>query len=266
MSGAAPDPNATITCRVTMWYYRRMGLLAAMFLGMGLYFLYDGRIGYPKENRVVAEKERFEREIIGSPEKQDREIESFEEAQQQGEEHVAAWLKMARERGWIVNPALNEPRWADYASIRGWSEDPKYHSPDKIREQYYFGGAMILGAAIAGLLVLRNHNKVLTGHPDHMVMPNGASVRYDQVTCVDKRKWDHKGLAHIHYRLAEGSPARRAVIDDLMYGGADKVLNRLLAQFSGELIEKVPEEEEAREPAVEPPSTGVTGHESPPKS
>jgi hypothetical protein len=32
------------------------------------------------------------------------------------------------------------------------------------------------------------------------------------------------------------------VIDDLKFDGAGKVLERLLAQFSGELIEKLPDE------------------------
>jgi hypothetical protein len=247
-----PDPNAPIVCRVTAWYYRRMGLLAAMFLGMGCYFFYDGRIGYVKENRIAAEKERFEREIIGSGEKRDREIESYEEALKQGEEYTAAWVAMARERGWIVSPTLKEPRWDDYAAPRGWAENPKKHSEDEIRQQFYWGAAMILGAVIAGTLVLRNHNKVFTGYPDHMVMPNGVSVRFADATCVDKRKWDNKGLAYIHYREAEGMPSRRVTVDDLMFGGAGKVLERLLSQFKGELIEKVPDDE-VRE---EVPETG----------
>src|SRR6185503_248886 len=96
MPRAAVDPNEPIICRVTTWYYRRMGLLAAMFLGMGAYFFYDGRAGYPKENEAAAKKAWFEREVIGSAEKKDREIESYEEAQKAGEEHTAAWVKMAR--------------------------------------------------------------------------------------------------------------------------------------------------------------------------
>lgn len=259
MPRTAPDPNEPIVCRVTPWYYRRMGLLAAMLLGMGAYFFYDGRIGYPKENEAAAKKAWFEREVIGSTEKKDREIESYEEAQKAGAEHTAAWVKMARERGWIVSPALNEPRWLDYAAAHDWPESPEHHSDEDIVQQFYWGAAMFLGAAIAGALVLRNHNKILTGHPDHMVMPNGVAVRYADVTCVDKRKWENKGLAHIHYRESGSGPARRVTIDDLMYGGAERVLNRLVSQFKGELIEKLPEEDESPEPAA------PTGGELPPK-
>jgi hypothetical protein len=251
MSRADPDPNETITCRVTTWYYRRMGLLAAMFLGMGLYFFYDGKVGYVKENEVYAKKQWFEREVIEGPE-------GYEAATKQGEEFTQAWVQMAREKGWIVSASLKEPRWADYAASHGWAEDPEYHSPEKIREQFYYAAAMLLGAAVAGVLVLLNHNKILTGHPDHMVMPNGVSVRYADATCVDKRKWDNKGLAYVHYRETEGAHSRRVTVDDLMYGGAGRVLARLLAQFKGELIEKVAETEESD-------ADSATGKGAPPK-
>lgn len=273
MPGTDSDADSPIICRVTPWYFRRMGVMALMFLGMGLYFIYDGKVGYPKENGIAAQKEWYEQEIIGGPKKADREIESYEEAHAQGEEITAAWMKMAREKGWVINPDLKEPRWADYAAARGWPESPKYHSPEKIREQYYFGGALVFGAVVAGLLVLRNRNKVLTGYADHMVMPDGVRVRFDQVTCVDKRKWEHKGLAYVHFtmddacgqecpRSPQGAPTRRVVIDDLMYGGAGKVLKRLLGQFKGELIEKVMDEE-----AVAQGDAGkhASGEELPPK-
>lgn len=245
MSQATAIPNEIIVCRVTNWYYRRMGLLAAMFLGMGLYFFYDGRIGYVKDNEVAAKKEWFEKEVIEGPD-------GYEAAKLQGEEFTQEWVKMARERGWIVSAALQEPRWNDYAAPHGWAENPKKHSADEIEQQYYWGGAMIFGAAITGLLVLLSHNKVLTGHADHMVMPNGSSVRFADVTKVDKRKWDNKGLAYAYHRAGNGSAARRVIIDDLKFHGAGRVLDRLLSQFSGELIEKVPDEDDdLSKPATE---------------
>src|SRR3954452_6946053 len=98
MPEVVSDTSEPIVCRVTTWYYRRMGLLSALFLLMGLYFFYDGWIGYPRQNEAAAKNEWFEREIVGSPEKKDREIESYEEAQKMGDEHLAAWIKMAREK------------------------------------------------------------------------------------------------------------------------------------------------------------------------
>jgi hypothetical protein len=72
------------------------------------------------------------------------------------------------------------------------------------------------------------------------VSPEGVQIRYADVFRVDKRKWEHKGLAYAWYRT-QGGAEKREVFDDLKFGGADKVLERLLASFSGELIEKVSE-------------------------
>ena len=102
--------------------------------------------------------------------------------------------------------------------------------------------------------VLLDRGKKLTGYPDRMVMPNGVEVRYDEAFRVDKRKWDQKGLAYVDYRR-EGREAR-VVVDDLKYDRAVRVLDRLLARFQGELIEKVAEPEEPEEEAG-PGGTGA---------
>jgi hypothetical protein len=61
---------------------------------------------------------------------------------------------------------------------------------------------------------------------------------------VDKRKWDNKGLAYAWHQTEPSGREKRVVIDDLKFGGADRVLERLLGAFKGELIEKVVEAEE----------------------
>ena len=110
---------------------------------------------------------------------------------------------------------------------------------------------MGVGALIVVILIFLNQSKVLRGYPEHWVTPEGKEVRYAEVFRVDKRKWDNKGLAYAYHRKAEGAKEVKEVIDDLKFAGADRILNRLLAQFSGELIEKVAEPEEVAEPAAD---------------
>ena len=239
----------TITCHVTAWYYRRMGLLAAMFLGMGLLFFYDGKFGYHKKNVIADKKAWFEETVM----------KSYDQAKEAGPEAAATWVKDARDRGWIVNLNLEQPRWDDYAAPHDWPSDPKKYSPEEIEQQFYWGGALILGATIAGLLVLLNHNKVLVGHLDRMVMPNKTTVKFADVFRVDKRKWDNKGLATVFYRESGTGPERKAVVDDLKFHGADRVLKRLLSGFSGELVEKVSDDSEEN-------GADQAGGESSPKS
>ncbi len=108
------------------------------------------------------------------------------------------------------------------------------------------------GALALGIVIFLNKNKKFIGHPGHMVMPGGGEVRYAEVFKVDKRTWDHKGLAYVHYKR-EGREGR-VVVDDLKFGGADRVLARLLGSFSGELIEKAPDQEEADSGSTSPPA------------
>jgi hypothetical protein len=234
-----------IVCPVSPWFYRRMGLLALMLVGMGLYFIYDGRVGYPKSNKAAETKAWFEREVLGS----------YDAAVAEGPDAARAWVQSARAKGWIIKPELEQPRWSDFAAPQGWAENPKLYTPEQIREQYYWGGAMMVAAAAVGVIDLLNHNKRFVGHADHMVMPNGKAVQYKDVHKLDKRKWDIKALAYAYYREGGQGAEHRAVIDDLKYDGAGRVLDRLMEQFKGELIEKVTEpEENASEVPTEQPT------------
>jgi hypothetical protein len=217
-----------ILCRVTSWYYRRMGMLAGLFLIFGLVFLYDGLWGYPAKVVIAQEKEKFMKEFLPS----------FEAAKKEG--RMAQWMEDAKSRGMPTGVDGDSPRWKSYAAKKGWEEEPKLYSEREIAEQFYYACGCLAGALIAGILILRNRGKVLLGEADHWVSPEGVPIRYADVFRVDKRKWEHKGLAYAWYRT-QGGAEKREVFDDLKYAGADKVLERLLARFSGELIEKVSE-------------------------
>ena len=75
-----------------------------------------------------------------------------------------------------------------------------------------------------------------------LITEGGTRVLFSSVFEIDTRKWDKKGLAYARYRNEHGAE-KRAVIDDLKYKEADEILERLLSNFSGRLIEKVKEED-----------------------
>lgn len=217
-----------------------MGILAAMLLFMGLYFLYDGKYGYAKANVIAEEKVKFETEYL----------KTFDEAKNAGK--LDEWIVQAKARGMPTGEDGEPPKWPSYAAKHGWPENPKKHSAEEIYQQFQWGGAMLFLALVVGVFVLLNRNKQLTGYGQHMIMPSGSEVRYADAFKVDKRKWDNKGLAYVYYRT--GGQENRATVDDLKFEGAGRVLDRLLMQFKGELIEKVPEPEESS-----PQSEGESG-------
>lgn len=215
-----------ITCSITPWYTKRMSLMSLMFVGFGLYFLYDGFIGYPKKNAIFDEHERF---VAIQDEKQ-----TFLE----GGKTSSDWATVAAEKGY---PTQDE--WIDYAAEKGWPEEPpekRYSTSD----QFFFGALCIaVGLSILGTMML-NRGKVLRADGISFTSPKGERVLFSSAYRIDKRKWDNKGLAYVHYR-DDKAKERRAVIDDLKFGGADKILERLMTNFEGELVERI-----AVEPAL----------------
>ncbi|MCA1963121.1 MAG: hypothetical protein LDL31_04155 [Prosthecobacter sp.] len=230
MSDAAnlEKPAYPILCYVTPWYFRRMGMMAAMLAFFGLYFLYDGQYGYPKANRIADRQVWFE-EVV---------LKSYEEARTAGKLDV--WVENARRQGWPTGREGAPPRWVSYAAQNGWPEKPHRYTQKEIDEQFWWGGGVLTGALIVGVVILRNRNKVLRGEPGYFVSPEGVTVRHEHVFRVDKRAWDSKGLAYVWYRPEGSGAERRIVIDDLKYDGAFRVLDDVLANFRGELLEKLP--------------------------
>ncbi len=230
MSDANPPqkPAYPILCHVTPWYFRRMGMMAAMLAGFGLYFLYDGQVGYPKANRIADKQVWFE-EVV---------LKSFDEAR--AADKLELWVENARRQGWPTGREGEPPRWVSYAAQNGWPEKPHRYTEKEIREQFWWGGGSLLGAWAVGIIILLNRNKVLQGDVDGFRSPEGVIVKHADVFRVDKRPWDTKGLAYVWYRSGGEGPERRAVIDDLKYEGAAWVLDDVLASFRGELLEKVP--------------------------
>jgi hypothetical protein len=88
--------------------------------------------------------------------------------------------------------------------------------------------------------MLLNKNKVLRAEADHFITPEKKKVFFADAFRIDKRKWDTKALAYVWHK-PEGSKASKVVIDDLKFAGAGFVLDRLMANFKGELIEKRPD-------------------------
>ncbi len=224
-----------ITCPITPWYTKRMSLMTVMFVGFGLYFFYDGAIGYPKKNKIFKAHEEFTA------------IQDEKEAflKEEGNTNVE-WAEVVKEKGY---PAQSE--WTDYAAVNGWPEEPpeKHYSTS---DQFFFGGlCLVIGLMVLTTLIL-NRKRILRADAASFYTPKGQEVRFATAYRVDKRKWDNKGLAYVHYR-DENEKEKRATIDDLKFAGADAILDRLLENFDGELIARVSTEANEQVEASDPP-------------
>lgn len=231
------SPAENIVCPTTKWYFRRMAQLFLMVTAISCWFLYDAVIGYPKKIAIYQEFKAF-----------DERKESYERMEAEG--RLDEWGRIAGEKGW---PAEKPGFWRDYAAPKGWPEKPDKYEPGKEKEQYYWSGAMGVVALLILACYFLNRRKVLVADAESFTTPRGVVVKFDDVFQVDKRKWKHKGLAYVSYRPGGGG-AKKAVIDDLKFDGAQAILDRVLDNFEGELIDRIEEDDEG---ATEPVEDGA---------
>jgi len=226
--------SETIVCRSTFWYHWRRIAMMVLVFGFCGWFVYDWQVGYPRKREAVVEWMKL-RESMGkdAPEK----------------DVDAAYAKLAAEKG------LNEEVEKKHLDLNHWNWQINVEQP--------------ASAAIAGILGLvmlyffiRTVRGRLTADADSFTTPAGQRVPFASAFRIDRRKWDHKGLAYVYYKDAGGAE-KRAVIDDLVYGGAVQVLDRLQANFKGEIID-LAKEEPAEEEKKEDPASGSAGKDGDP--
>lgn len=142
-----------------------------------------------------------------------------------------------------------KPReWALFAAANGLpSKDPHFHSKGDIIEQYVIGALCAAAGLVAlGLMLLNRHRSVKADDQAYYPKP-AVKVPFSDVFKIDTRKWRRKGLAYAYYRT-DSDDEKRAVIDDLKFVGSQAILDRMIDNFEGELVEEVIEGEDRSEP------------------
>ena len=80
-----------------------------------------------------------------------------------------------------------------------------------------------------GIWTLRETRGFYRMTGDTLEVPGHPPITYDNIRKIDKRKWDRKGIAFLHYEL--GNPPRPGVLklDDFAYerGPTDQMLERI---------------------------------------
>ncbi len=169
-------------------YLLRMGIVGLVCIGAGLWFLYDGMVTYP------AQKERAEAYLlfkVANPEL--GEMQLFDK-----------WKEVAAEHGWPAGTA-------------GKPVTP-YDVPKKeydINGQFYFAGfAGLIGLFFLGKLLL-NRSRWIEADDEGMRSSENRELKFDQVTALDKKKWQSKGIAKVLYEV--DGRKNKIVLDDCNY-------------------------------------------------
>ena len=262
-----------IVCHPTKWFLTRIILMLAMFGGFAVYFLYDWKIGYPEKNYVIAQYRAF---IDAGQAQTDEEAwndwEAYAAAQTipfgddksiypAGTDFEEKWPAILADKE-AMDEESDEGLWKIYSGEKGWpqtidlDEDPK--PAYKIKEQLYASIVCFVLAAVAIFFLIRTKARTMRVDEKAYYAPGGVRIPFSDIIEVDKRKWDTKGLATLKYKDSSGAE-QKAKVDGMVYGQfkeeegapAEALFQKILANFDGELIELVVEDEDEEDAEIE---------------
>lgn len=175
----APEPitpESPVVAKAGRYYRNARFFMVLLTLGLGVYFLYDGFIGYPKENAEFAAK----------PENQDAQGNLINKLP-----HSDLDLLIQKCLGFTLPPCAFAYLWFFMNRSRG---------------AYRFDGKTLQ----------------IPGHPPFTLA---------QITDLDKRLWDRKGIAYLSYNV--NGTKGKATLDDFIYDQkpTDRIYDAVLAHW-----------------------------------
>ena len=262
-----------LICRPTKWFVWRAFMILLMLTVFLVLFLQDGLTGYREKNLQFYIYENFK--SAGLQFQKMQEDSRFSEIEwkqyvssQQCEFPKDATTILPREISlpmlWPDSLAASYDLmsskggqngaiklWEEYATERKWDAEPMDHpmNAGKIREQFYAAGVTGILALITLYFLLRTLRRSISADEDALYTQDGKRIPYADMSRIDKRNWDTKGLALIYYN--DGDVEKKAKLDGMVYGQfkevdgapADRLFSYLMDHFKGEVIEYIDEDE-----------------------
>lgn len=267
--------SKTIECKPSQWFKTRAIAVGLMLTFFSLWFFKDGYWSYRDENAEVVIRQVFLGATEDPVDKADFVVKAIDEFNKK-EYTPETWVSFAKEQ--VVSAPDNKdtmPRdydysakwpeeiingyealksgeqkgmyglWSKYTSRAGLPIEPndKIYDEDAIKNQFITCGvcvALLLVAVFLCLRVMRRSMKVTgSGYSP----AGGAEIPFISMTKIDKRKWDSKGLAVIHYEV--DGETKKAKVDGMVYGQfkeedgapAEALFTQIMENFKGEVIE-----------------------------
>ena len=174
----------TLRAKISPNYLMRLGLVGLFCAAGGSWFLYDGLVTYPNQQIRAVEFEKFT-EANADMDELDR---------------LNKWNVLAEEKGWPTgNPG--EP-----------------FKEFDINEQFYYAGAA--GLAALGFLSRFAYmfGRWIECDDTSLRDKAGHETTYANITELNKKKWQSKGIAFVNYKKEDGM--ERIRLDDFYFDRA----------------------------------------------
>lgn len=176
-------------------------------------------------------------------------------------EEIAAGYQVMHEKGGQTGAAK---LWEDYSGAREWSSEveEKAFKKNKINEQFIALTVTGVLIVITLFFLIRTMCRSISVDEEALYTQDGKTIPYTDMLRIDKRKWDTKGIALVHYRVNDAEKV--AKIDGMVYGQfkeedgapAEKLFAYVMERFKGEVIEYADvDEDDSENQPVEANST-----------
>lgn len=264
--------HKSIICGVSNWFWIRALAVFLLFAAMTFWFLFDYKFGYPKKNykyvayqTFVEAKKTFEEftgkgasaeewnayaleQPLSYPE--DLSVIPEKKLGQKWPKQLQDYDAYSEQYAEYKNSA-DPPMWREFTAEKKWGDNRPDHLYERgqINEQLGWAiGASLIGLGVIGYCI-RMRGRKFVAEENEFITPAGKKIAYQDIYKIDKRKWETKGLATVYYK--EGAVDKSVKIDGMVYGQfkdedgqpAEKLFQRVLANFKGELIELIEQDE-----------------------
>lgn len=264
-----------IVCKPTPWFLLRAAAMLLMFGVFSVLFFVDGKWRYREYNVSYYLSQAFKQAAGEFKAKKDtmspeewrafagtQSIDFLHRTEKKPEGELVPvpegtpvpmpWPEVLGDYG-KMKASLDQPPtqlFDDYRLAAGIKHAPPEHNypARKITEQWVVFWICLVLTIGAVVVLLRTMRRSIAIDGKAFYPAGGGAVPFADLTRLDLRKWDTKGLAFAWAKTPAGGE-RKLRIDGLTYGGfkkeqdepAERLMIRLRENFSGELIEYVVE-------------------------
>lgn len=107
-------------------------------------------------------------------------------------------------------------------------------TPAHLNWRIYSAVGCLLAAFVSAIWTLHQRRLKLEFTDEKLVAPNGATIKPAEITELDLRDWNHRGLAQVRY--LKGYKIGKVTIDEFQFAGATKIVQQLLTLTAPEAV------------------------------
>jgi hypothetical protein len=182
-----------VHAKISKEWRRRMTFMFIMLSASGVWFLSDGYLMWPAEQkRHVVFKAIAEEKIADG-----------QATTEKDPAVIMAWEAKAKAEGWKAKV-------------------PKHRSDGDMMGQRIPGFVFIIAAFTFSVWVAWNHRRSVKAEGEWITGASGERVNFDWIVEMDRRKWENKGIAYAIYE--QDGKRRRLTLDDHKFLGCEAII------------------------------------------